>query len=444
MFKSKAVASFGLIMLMLISRSLLLNMAEERRSYHNTVVDKAGKSHSHAPKILGPFIVVPYVESIERKKNGKKYRQDVMRHRYLLPDMLHIQGAPNVNVHQSEAHQAKGYRGRIHFRGKFKPAVLSDLHRTNVSIRKPYFVVALSDIRGIQQISSLTANQTKIHFEPGTKVNKSLQGIHAPVLMTQLEKKPLDFDFTLTLSGSSHLSIVPLGRRSELTLQSNWPEPGFSGDFIPDSYKIDENGFHVHWTSSWFANNINAAFANDDKVINLAMFPAFITHFIESPDNYQLIDRAIKYSVFFIGLVFMALFLFEAMAELCVHPLHYVLMGTILIIFYLILLACVEHTGFTMAYIIASLSCCALVAVYFSVVLHTRLRGMMFSGCLLVLYALLYGLLRSQTHIFLLGTGLLFVIFSAVILLMLRLNWHKFSDIHGLMQHKDFYKKADG
>ncbi|MBU5900243.1 inner membrane CreD family protein, partial [Vibrio cholerae O1] len=73
--------------------------------------------------------------------------------------------------------------------------------------------------------SPLASTQPPTTFEPGTRVDTLPQGIHAPLQLAALQKEGLDADFTLTLAGTSSLSLVPLGRSSELTLQSNWPHP---------------------------------------------------------------------------------------------------------------------------------------------------------------------------------------------------------------------------
>ncbi|MDH8538539.1 inner membrane CreD family protein, partial [Klebsiella pneumoniae] len=72
-------------------------------------------------------------------------------------------------------------------------------------------------------------------------------------------------------------------------------------------------------------------------------------------DQYQLTDRATKYAILLIALTFMAFFVFETLTAQRLHPMQYLLVGLSLVMFYLLLLALSEHTGFTVAWIIASL-----------------------------------------------------------------------------------------
>ncbi|CNH54104.1 cell envelope integrity protein CreD [Yersinia kristensenii] len=429
MFKSvlfwKIAALLGLILLMMIPKEMLLNVINERSGYRQSVVDKVSDSTSRAQKILGPLIVVPYSEWIETEVDGKKQGQWVSRHRYLLPDVMTVTGAPDVEVRQLGIYQAQVYQGVLNFHGQFESSSLDDLDRDGVTIGTPSLVLALSDSRGIQQISPLSLGSTKINFEPGAFLGRKAQGVHAPLTIEQVRQRKFDVNFTLTLAGTNSLAVVPVGRSSELTLQSNWPHPNFVGEFLPLQRKVDEKGFRAHWSSNWLANSMNINFAGDNVRFDFDELPAFTTSLIEPVDHYQLTERAIKYAILFIGLTFFSFFLLESLTSLRVHPIQYLLVGAALVLFYLMLLAFSEHLGFTWAYIIASLSCSSLIAIYLSAVLGGWLRGGLFAGGLLLLYGVLFGLLQSEDNALLLGAGLLFIILAAVMLLTRRLDWYQ-------------------
>lgn len=429
MFKSvlfwKIAALLGLILLMMIPKEMLLNVISERSSYRQSVIDKVSDSTSRAQKILGPLIVVPYSEWIETEVDGKTQGQRVSRHRYLLPEVMTVTGAPDVEVRQLGIYKAQVYQGELNFYGQFDPSSLEDLDREGVTIGTPSLVLALSDSRGIQHISPLSLGNTKINFEPGAFLGRTAQGVHAPLTVEQFRQGKFDVNFKLTLAGTNSLAVVPVGRSSELTLQSNWPHPNFVGEFLPLQRKVDENGFRANWSSNWLANSMNINFAGDSVRFYFNELPAFTTSLIEPVDHYQLTERAIKYAILFIGLTFFSFFLFESLTSLRVHPIQYLLVGAALVLFYLMLLAFSEHLGFTLAYIIASLSCSLLIAIYLSAVLGGWLRGALFAGGLLLLYGVLFGLLQSEDNALLLGTGLLFIILAAVMVLTRRLDWYQ-------------------
>ncbi|CAI0706962.1 cell envelope integrity protein CreD [Serratia grimesii] len=425
----KITTLLGLMILMIIPVTQLMNVIEERSGYRQSVVGQVSESTSRAQRILGPLIVIPYSEREEKTDDkGQKVVQMIRHHRYLLPETLQVSGKPNVDVRKLGIYQTQVYQGPLNFKVKFGQPDLADLQRSNVIIGQPFLLVSLSDSRGIKSISPLISEQSQTTFEPGTQVSVLHQGVHAPLTLPTLQKMGLDAEFTLTLAGTSSLSLVPLGRSSELTLQSNWPHPNFLGNFLPDERKVTERGFSARWRSTWFANNINSAFHYDDEIIGEEKLPTFSTSLIEPVDHYQLTERAVKYAVLFIGLTFMAFFLFETLTGLRVHPIQYLLVGAALVLFYLILLAFSEHFGFGMAYLLASIACSGLIAFYLSAVLRGRLRGGIFAVSLLMLYGVLYLLLQSEDNALVLGAGLLFAILAGIMLLTRKLDWYQVAD----------------
>ncbi len=353
--------------------------------------------------------------------------QRVQHHRYLLPESLQVQGAPNVEVRKLGIYQTQVYQGPLNFKVRFGQPELADLQRANVTVGQPFLLVALSDSRGIKSISPLATPQP-VAFEPGTGVDRCARDPRTADAGGAATKAGLSADFTLTLAGTSSLSLVPLGRSSELQLQSNWPHPNFLGNFLPDERKVTEQGFSARWRSTWFANNINSAFHYDDGIIDEDKLPAFSASLVEPVDHYQLTERAVKYALLFIGLTFMAFFLFETLTGLRVHPIQYLLVGAALVLFYLILLAFSEHLGFALAYLAASIACSGLIGFYLSAVLRGKLRGALFAASLLLLYGVLYLLLQSEDNALVLGAGLLFAILAGIMLLTRKLDWYQVAD----------------
>ncbi|WP_411705790.1 cell envelope integrity protein CreD [Edaphovirga cremea] len=432
MFKSvlfwKITALLGLISLMLLPVSMLRGVIIERSLYQQTVVDQVGASTSRSQKVLAPLIVLPYEEWSETERDGKIVKSVYHGMRMVLPETLAISGAPKVEQRKIGIYQTQIYHGPMTFTGKFETPKIDDLlNNPNVQLGQPFLVVALSDPRGIQHISPLKLGQSEIAFEPGTRLEELAQGTHAPIALSQLKQGAFNFAFEMNLVGTHNLSVVPLGRMTELKLSSNWPHPNFLGEFLPEERQITDKGFEATWRSSWFANNINDSFASDRR-IKINNLPAFSASLIEPVDHYQLSERAVKYAVLFIGLTFMAFFLFETLTGLRVHPIQYLLVGFALVLFYLVLLAFSEHIGFAAAYLLASLTCSALIGFYLSSVLQGWLRGGMFTAGLLLLYGILFLLLQSQDNALVLGSVMLFAILATVMLLTRRLDWYRIAD----------------
>lgn len=433
MFKSllfwKITALLGLMLLMLLPVGLLRNVIIERSFYQQDVVDQVSISTSRAQKVLAPLLVLPYEERVTREQNGQWVEKVYHHMRFVLPEALNIKGTPKVEQRKIGIYQTQIYRGTLQFSGRFETLKIDDLlSDPNIQLGQPFMVVALSDSRGIQHISALQLNQSETPFEPGTQLESLPQGTHAPLSLAQLQQGAFSFAFEINLAGTRNLSVVPLGRMTELQLSSNWPHPNFLGEFLPEERQISSQGFEAIWRSSWFANNINDSFMRDDTIIKSGDLPAFSASLIEPVDHYQLSERAVKYAVLFIGLTFMSFFLFETLTGMPVHPIQYLLVGFALVLFYLVLLAFSEHIGFAAAYLLASLACSALIGCYLSSVLRGWRRGAVFCGGLLLLYGILYLLLQSQDNALVLGAVLLFAILTVVMLLTRRLDWYRIAD----------------
>lgn len=433
MFKSvlfwKITTLLGLMILMMIPVGQLMDVVQERSGYRQSVVGQVSESTSRAQRILGPLIVIPYTQREEKKNEKGEISIEINRYqRFVLPESLVVNGKPNVEIRKLGIYQTQVYQGPLDFQVKFAQPDLEDLQHSNITVGQPFLVVSLSDSRGIKSISTLNGIQQQAKFEPGTFVSGLSQGIHAPLALASLQKEGLTADFTLNLAGTSSLSLVPVGRSSELLLQSNWPHPNFLGNFLPDERKVTDRGFSARWRSTWFANNINSAFMYDNGIMEEEKLPTFTTSLIEPVDHYQLTERAVKYAVLFLGLTFMAFFLFETLTGLRVHPIQYLLVGAALVLFYLILLAFSEHLGFDVAYLLASVACSGLIAFYLSAVLRGIKRGMLFAASLLLLYGILYMLLQSEDNALVLGSVLLFVILAGIMLLTRKLDWYQVAD----------------
>jgi inner membrane protein len=139
---------------------------------------------------------------------------------------------------------------------------------------------------------------------------------------------------------------------------------------------------------------------------------------------YQLTDRATKYAIMFIGLTFVAYFLFEILAGLRLHPLQYLLVGFGNAIFYLLLLSLAEHVGFGLAYMLSAAGSIALIAGYSLAVLGDRRRALTMLGILAGLYSFLYLTLNAESYAMLAGSLGLWLILAAVMYLTRKIDWY--------------------
>jgi inner membrane protein len=140
------------------------------------------------------------------------------------------------------------------------------------------------------------------------------------------------------------------------------------------------------------------------------------------------VERSVKYGFLFIGLTFLAFFLFEILKRLAIHPVQYALVGFALAVFFLLLISLSEHLGFAAAYAIAAACCVALIGYYVAYVLKSARRGALFGVALSALYGLLYVLLRVEDHALLMGSLLVFACVAAAMIATRRVDWYALAE----------------
>ncbi len=156
-----------------------------------------------------------------------------------------------------------------------------------------------------------------------------------------------------------------------------------------------------------------------------AIAKAASVRLIEPVDLYSQVDRAVKYGFLFIGFTFVAFFMFDVVAGAKVAAAEYLLTGTGLILFFVMLLAFAEVIGFAWAYLVASASIIGLLTAYSAAVLGGWRRARMIGGMLAALYATLYVLLNLEAWSLLIGSVLLFVALAAVMYTTRNIEWTK-------------------
>lgn len=358
----KLFALFFFTLMMLIPISMILNLIDSRNDYRQSVISRIQDGTSGQQTVIGPIIAIPYtLYQKEKDDKGVTKTVSIDRTHYVLPSKLSVDGHVNVEPRKVGIYQAQVYQSELAFKGVFMP--LKAANNSSISYGVPYAIVALSDSRGITRVPEIQMDKKSLLFEAGTNSSKFSQGIHAMLPEGILNgSEPIGFEFTLALQGSGHLAVMPVGETSTLSLNGNWPHPNFLGQFLPKQREVKDDGFTATWESSWIANNINNNFLGydyrnlatknyteetySDRRYSGESLPTFSTSFIEPVNHYQLNTRTVKYAILFIGLTFVAFFLFEVLKSLAIHPVQYLLVASALTVFYVILLALSERIGF--------------------------------------------------------------------------------------------------
>ncbi|ANC01322.1 membrane protein [Pseudomonas putida] len=423
-----------LMLLLLIPLLMIGGLIDERQAVRDGVLQDIAQSSSFDQQISGPLLVVPYRKYQRRwiDKDGKSVQETstVSGHLYFLPETFEVDSQVDTELRARGIYQARLFHARNRISGRFKLPERWGVDKDYEDYRfdKPFMVVGISDIRGIENALELSLDDQRLPFEAGTGLDWMAGGVHVtlPGLDGQAARE-FGYAFDLALQGTGQLHVLPVGRSSRVEMHANWPHPSFIGSYLPASREIDAQGFTARWQTSFFATNLEDALrqcAGADKCADFSG-RTFGVSFVDPVDQYLRSERAIKYALLFIALTFAGFFLFEVLKNLSVHPMQYVLVGAALALFYLLLLSLSEHLGFGLAYGLSAGACVLLIGFYLSHVLHSPVRGVGFAAGLAALYGLLYGLLSAEDYALLMGSLLCFGLLGVFMVLTRRLDWSR-------------------
>ncbi|WP_209011854.1 cell envelope integrity protein CreD [Roseibium aggregatum] len=244
-------------------------------------------------------------------------------------------------------------------------------------------------------------------------------GINAPIPPASW-RSGFSFDIPLQFNGSTAIYLAPAGQTTKVAITSDWPHPGFTGAFLPETRDITDGGFTAEWVIPYLARGL-------PKFLETTILPLQSTmmgvKFVEPVDFYQTISRSLKYAIGFFSLTFMAVFMLEMGSSWQFHWIQYGLVGLALVVFYVMLLALAEHIGYTRAYLAAACAATALNAAYVGSSLKSWMAGAVMLTVLASIYAVLYALMREQDYALLIGSIIAFVALAITMFATQRIDW---------------------
>jgi inner membrane protein involved in colicin E2 resistance len=161
-----------------------------------------------------------------------------------------------------------------------------------------------------------------------------------------------------------------------------------------------------------------------DGSLGMAPVPPAYNPARAAAEGYRMVERALKHSMLVLTLVFTAFFLFETLAGLRLHAVHYGLVGAALSLFYLALLALGEVLPPGQAYVGAAVASSLLIVAYCASILRSYARAGLIAALLAAEYGVLYIVLRMEDYALLAGTASLFVVLAALMFFTRHVDWY--------------------
>lgn len=422
-FKVFGVAFIGL--LLLIPLEMVRSTLRERKARYYEAVQSITQTWGGAQRVAGPVLAVPYTYKLEvmesRMIEGRRVEVGVERERkgeaFFLPERLAVEGNVVPSLRKRGIYETPVYAAKLAISGKFAPPSFEFLTLRGF---QPQWAQArvcfmISDLRGTQEDLSVRWGGDIVALQPGALFAGMGAGVHAPVKLAAGEGR--EFSLELALNGSEGLRFLPLGRQTEVSLASTWADPSFGGAYLPVEREVGLEGFRAKWRVSYYGRSFPQQWAAGEEGqpdVQKIEDSSFGVSLMQPVNAYRTVERAIKYGVLFITLVFTIFFLFEAVCRLRLGALNYLLVGAAVCLFYLGLLALAEFLTFGAAYAVAAGASTLLIAFYAQRVLRGGKRPWLVGGMLGGVYGYLYFVLQMEDFALLAGTVALFAVLAAV------------------------------
>lgn len=431
------IAVIGFLMLvLLIPLNMIEGVVSERSYFRDHASKSIAQSWTGKQKIIGPVLVVPYVQYYKKRewdKNLKAYQETKYSRTkkiYVLPEKLLINGSIVTENRKRGLYNVPVYSTGLDIKGNFTNKEIIKIrrkHGSTIKWKKSYLSVIVSDIRGISEQPELNWNYKKYEFASGSAFEQQGNGMHANLSKLSSDKEThYPFSFKVNIKGMESIQFSAVGKSTVVNVKANWPHPSFIGRYLPSSRTITDENFDANWKLSSFSSDMPRLIKSCQKN-NCRSFlnNTFGVELMNSVDIYHKTERSVKYAILFISLAFITFFLFEIMKNLRLHPMQYLLVGLSLSFFYLLLISLSEHMAFIYAYSIATSANIITLGVYISAVLKSWQRGLSFTAMISLLYTMLYVILISEDNALLMGSLLFFSILSLVMFVTRKIDWYE-------------------
>lgn len=410
-------------------KSLIFERSERKKEVVNEVTELWGKE----VRFYGPALRIPYKTYTETSVVDAKTKQVQIQttthiaYAYFFPEQLKNKSAIQKNTSLKRGlYNNVVFTANMGFEGYFGKPNFEKLEINNEDVLwdKAVIIVKTSNLKSIKSDLNIKLNNQSFVFESKAQEEKFYGEIETNSFDFNLLKaeERINFNFSMRYNGSNSVKFIPVGKTTTVSIDSDWESPSFEGSFAAntDSKTITEKGFHADWK----VLHINRPFAQEhlEKMPNLDEF-LFGVKLIETVDQYQQNERAAKYGFLVIGLTFLIFFLIQSISKISIHIFQYSMIGLALIMFYTLLISITEHSSFTLAYIMASVSVIVMIVLYSFSILKVKKFPLFIGTALAALYTFIFVIIQLENYALLVGSIGLFLILGAVMYFSRKIDW---------------------
>ncbi len=411
-----------LMLLLLIPTSMIKSIISERENLNDRATAEVSSKWAENQDVNGPILSIPV--EFEYEKEDKTVRSTM--HWHILPKNLNVTGNIEPQRLSRGIYEVVVYESNLHISGDFEIPTFTDQHNLKeIKYDQAFLTIGISDLRGIQNNVTIKWGDRKLNVEPGSRVKDLIASgitVYTP-LTPQSPGETIVFDFSLDLQGSQNMSFVPIGSTTNVQVASSWASPSFDGNFLPDTRKVDENGFTANWKILQLNRNYPQSWVGSKNSAGMKT-SSFGVDLILPLDDYQKSMRSAKYAVMTIALTFLVFFLVEILNKRKIHPFQYALVGLALCLFYTLLVSISEHSNFNFAYAVAAIGIVTMITLYSFSVFKERRLSLLLVPTLGGIYSFLFVTIQLADYALLLGSIGLTIILALTMYFTRKVNWY--------------------
>ena len=449
---SVKVVMLGLILLsLLIPTFMVEGLVRERERRAERVVDEIGDQWGGAQTVIGPLLIVP---ALRRETVAQSGADESPRTR-TVPDIVIVRPQEldarlnaKTETRSRSIYDARVYRATVAMDARFAPFDEGTLGADIVSLdwSEAFVAVGVTDPAAIDT-ASLSWNGRAIEgIEPGLGVRavRDEPGFHGePLDLAEAPATDVPVSVALTLRGSQRMAFAPAGLETTARIAADWPHPSFGGTMYPmpsdvrSSYsqvqsslrlpgerEITPEGFSANWNVSRLSLQLGRAWVVGQNGGTGPLLSSLVgVSLVEPVDHYAQVRRVVSYGALVLIGVLSATFLLEVFAPRALALVQYLMVGSMIVVFYVLLLALSEHMGFALAYTIAAGASGGVLASFVGSVIGGRRWSLIAGAAFLGIYATLYAVLGLEDFALLAGAVFTFALLTAVMFGTRNLDW---------------------
>ncbi len=138
-------------------------------------------------------------------------------------------------------YQVPVYTTRLRIDGRIDRAKLDSLQPEGDLL----LWLPVGDVRGVREVSPLKLGTLEIPARPMTVMADKYSGLQFTLPAAERDRLEETYSLEISLAGSHSLQFLPLADSTRVSLEADWPDPEFIGQFLPAERNIDDDGFQA-------------------------------------------------------------------------------------------------------------------------------------------------------------------------------------------------------